>query len=307
MNETIDQSTAKYSGLPSGVYQTRRIPDPLFSELWDSVIIDEGLKESLICQATLNISIRSKVSRAVIPMHGIILLVGKPGTGKTSLAKGLASETAKLLPKDEPVTFIEIEPHAMTSAIHGESQRAVTELFGQTVANYAKEGPTICLLDEVESILVDRAKLSLDSNPVDVHRATDAALVELDRLAEKYPNLLLITTSNFPQAIDTAFVSRCDLVMHIPMPNYMAVRQILEETLMGFSKTFPSVKELIDTDEFETVIRACVGLDGRQIRKVVASACAFCRETAADPNLLSITDLLCAAGRSKDDVKKSAS
>jgi len=304
MNKILETSTSHVEELPSGVYQVRSLPDAAYSELWDSVIIDEGLKEALICQATLNISIRKRVSRAVIPMHGIILLVGKPGTGKTSLAKGLASETAKLLPKDEPVTFIEIEPHAMTSAVHGESQRAVTELFGQTIADYAEAGPTIVLLDEVESILVDRAKLSLETNPVDVHRATDAALVELDRLAEKFPNLLIITTSNFPQAIDVAFVSRCDLVMHIPMPNYNACRNILEETLIGFSRTFPSVKELIDTDEFDTVVRACVGLDGRQIRKVVASACAFSRETAADPNRLSITDLLCAAGRSKDDAKK---
>jgi AAA+ superfamily predicted ATPase len=301
----VDIARTPEEGLPSGVYQIRSLPDAGYSELWESIIIDESLKESLICQATLNISIRRQVSRTVIPMHGIILLVGKPGTGKTSLAKGLASETAKLLPTDQPVTFLEIEPHAMTSAVHGESQRAVTELFGKTVASYAKAGPTIILLDEVESILVDRAKLSLDANPIDVHRATDAALVELDRLAEKYPNLLMITTSNFPQAIDVAFVSRCDLVMHVPMPNYMACRKILEETLIGFSRTFPDAKELIDTDEFDTVARACVGLDGRQIRKMVAAACAFSRHTAADPNKLTITDLLCAAGRAKDDAKRS--
>lgn len=290
--------------LPQGIYQVRPLPDASYSELWDSVILDEGLKESLICQATLTVSIRSRVSRAVIPMHGIILMVGKPGTGKTSLAKGLASEVAKLLSKDKPITFMEVDPHGMTSTVSGASQRAVTELFSQTIAQYAEKGPTIVLLDEVESILVDRAKLSLDSNPIDVHRATDAALVELDRLAEKYPNLLIVTTSNFPQAIDVAFMSRCDLVMHVPMPNYTAVRQILEETLLGFSRTFPAVKELIDTEEFDTVIRACVGLDGRQVRKVVAAACAFSRQTAADPNLLTITDLLCAAGRAKDDAKK---
>jgi AAA+ superfamily predicted ATPase len=304
MEPVLELEKPQYAELPIGVYQVRRIPDPLYSELWESIILDEGLKESLICQATLNISIRSRVSRAVIPMHGIILLVGKPGTGKTSLAKGLASETAKLLPKSQPVTFLEVDPHGLASSVSGESQKSVTELFGQTIAGYAEAGPTIVLLDEVESILVDRAKLSLDANPIDVHRATDAALVELDRLAEKFPNLLILTTSNFPQAIDAAFVSRCDLVMHIPMPNYIACRQILEETLVGFSKTFPHVIELIDTDEFDTVVRACVGLDGRQIRKMVASACAFNRETAADPGLVTITDLLCAAGRAKDDAKK---
>ena len=79
----------------------------------------------------------------------------------------------------------------------GKTQRAVTDLFAQTIAEAAAAGPTIVLLDEVETLAVDRSKLSLEANPVDIHRATDAVLVQLDALADEYPNLLFLATSNF--------------------------------------------------------------------------------------------------------------
>lgn len=101
----------------------------------------------------------------------------------------------------------------------GITHRAVAELFSQTISELASSGPTIVLLDEVETLAVDRSKLSLDANPVDIHRATDAVLVQLDILAESHKNLLFIATSNFPEAVDSAFVSRCDLVLEVPLPN----------------------------------------------------------------------------------------
>ena len=108
----------------------------------------------------------------------------------------------------------------------GKTQRAVADLFAKTVAELATSRPTIVLLDEVETLAVDRSKLSLDANPVDIHRATDAVLVQLDLLAESHPNLLFVATSNFPEAVDSAFISRCDLVANIPLPDAEACRKI---------------------------------------------------------------------------------
>jgi hypothetical protein len=45
----------------------------------------------------------------------------------------------------------------------GKTQKAVTELFGQTIAEHAQAGPTFVLLDEVETLAVDRNKLSLEA------------------------------------------------------------------------------------------------------------------------------------------------
>jgi len=193
-----------------------------YLDLWESISVPPVLKERLCGQALLNFTFRPQVSSTVVPLHGVILLVGSPGTGKTSLARGLASVTAGAM-KPKKLTYLEVEPHSLTSSAHGKTQKAVSELFGQTIAEYAEVGPTYVLLDEVETIVADRAKLSFDANPIDVHRATDAALVQLDYLGQRYPNLLIVATSNFPRAIDAAFVSRCDLVLSIPLPDAVRV------------------------------------------------------------------------------------
>lgn len=284
-----------------GIFDTRKLPDREFAELWDAIIMAPELKDRLLAHAVLNFTLRPKVSRAIIPLHGIILLAGLPGTGKTSLAKGLASRTADAL---GPITYLEIDPHSLTSAALGKSQKAVTELGGR-IAEFASQGKTIVLLDEVETLVSDRSKLSLEANPVDVHRATDAALVQLDHLATEFPQLLFVATSNFPQAIDAAFVSRADFVLTVPLPNEQAVREILAATLTGLGDLYPAVKRLPGDPAFAQVVAASKGLDGRQLRKLVASACTLDKHTALDPGRLTINDLLRAAAHVQAEAKAS--
>lgn len=286
-----------------GIHISRTLSPQEYSDLWDSIRVPQELKEALLCQALLNFTLRPKVSRTVIPLHGVILLVGEPGTGKTSLARGLASKTAEFM-ASKKLAYLEVEPHSLGSSSLGKTQKAVSELFGQTIAEYAQAGPTFVVLDEVETLIADRSKLSLEANPIDVHRATDAALVQLDYLGDEYPNLLIVATSNFSQAIDAAFVSRSDMVLHIPLPEKAACREILTDTLKGLSKSFPRVKELLQKTELDEVAEICVGMDGRQIRKVVAGACTFSREVAADPNKVSIGDLRRAAERALREKKR---
>lgn len=282
-----------------GIYDRRLLPDRDFSELWESIVVDHEVKDRLLSQAIINFTIRAKVSRAVLPLHGIILLAGAPGTGKTSLAKGLASRTADALGS---TTYIEIEPHSLTSSALGKSQKAVTEL-GSRIREYAARGRTIVLLDEVETLVSDRSKMSLEANPIDVHRATDAALVQLDQLAAEFSNILFIATSNFPQALDAAFVSRADLVLTVPLPGEAAVAAILTATLDGMAKHFPALARLPKDPNFHGVVAECVGLDGRQIRKLVGAACTYDKMTALDPSKLSLKDLMKAAKHVQAEAK----
>lgn len=279
---------------PKGIQRIRRLPDPDLGALWDSIILDKAMKDRLLSQAILNFTMRGKVPRTVIPLHGVIMLVGLPGTGKTSLARGLAHRVATSFPQGQ-FQLLEVEPHSLASTGHGKTQRAVTDLFSQAIAEAATAGPTIVLLDEVETLAADRAKLSLEANPVDVHRATDAVLVQLDALAEDHPQILFVATSNFPQAVDGAFLSRCDLIIDVPLPDREACARILKECLTGLAQTYPAIGRIASSPQIAECAAACVGLDGRAIRKMVANALAADPQTAMDPERVTMAALIAAA------------
>lgn len=283
-----------------GIQRARRLPDQKLAALWDSILIDASVKDRLVAQAMLNFTLRPVIDRSVIPLHGVILLVGPPGTGKTSLARGLANRAAQSF-KDDRFRLLEIDPHSLTSSAMGKTQKAVSELFSQSIAEAATNGPTIVLLDEVETLAADRSRMSLEANPIDIHRATDAVLVQLDALAEEHPNLLFIATSNFPEAVDAAFTSRCDLVMTIPLPDENACGLILRDCLTGLGKTFGPIAQLAGSNGLDRAASECVGLDGRAIRKIVANALASSLKTAMNPERLTLDDLIAAAKAAKQD------
>ncbi|MBX9825344.1 MAG: AAA family ATPase [Xanthobacteraceae bacterium] len=284
--------------LPKGIHRIRPLPDPALGAEWNSIILPERLKAQLLSQSMLNFTLRGKVDRSVLPLHGVIMMVGPPGTGKTTLARGLAHRTAESF-KGGQFRLLEVEPHSLTSAAMGKTQRAVSDLFSQSISEAAAGRPAIVLLDEVETLAADRSKMSMDANPVDVHRATDAVLVQLDLLAEQNPQLLFVATSNFPQAVDSAFTSRCDLVMEIPMPDAEACGAILKDCLVGLGRTFPAIGKLEGSPHFKRCADACVGLDGRAIRKMVANALASTPQTAMNPELVTFEQLLAAADAAK--------
>jgi pachytene checkpoint protein 2 len=275
-----------------GVADTRMLPDDNFRASWDSVFLPEGSKELLARAAASGFVLRSAIPFEKLPLHGIILLVGQPGVGKTTLARGLADRIARVLRNLGDFAYVEIDPHRLTSSALGRSQREVEGLFSRTLHELAASGPAVVLLDEVETLVTDRARLSFEANPADVHRAVDAALVGLDRLARTHPHISLIATSNFPQAIDEALESRADLIYTVPLPDPSAREAILADTINALAASYPGAKALLDSRSLADAVRATDGMDGRRLRKAVAGACAMRDDTAVDPNKVTGPDLL---------------
>jgi SpoVK/Ycf46/Vps4 family AAA+-type ATPase len=277
--------------LEKGVLEQRILPDAEFDELWKRIILPKALKDQLIAQTLLELTVRSQIpSKAAVPLHGIILLVGPPGTGKTSIAKGVASAAAALI-DGAKVKFIEVEPHALTSSSLGKSQREIRKFLEEVVTENATQGPLIVLMDEVETLVSDRSKMSLEANPIDVHRATDAMLAGLDNLAHRFPQLLFIATSNFEGALDPAFVSRADLILQLDNPTADACETILSDTITAMAEKWPEMKKLIKHTDYKKAVEESVGLDGRQIRKAVVGACTLDINTVLNPGLLTIQHL----------------
>ena len=91
------------------------------------------------------------------------------------------------------------------------------------------------------------------------------------------PNMVIFATSNFPQAIDPAFLSRVDLTLDIPIPDRSQVLLILDDALS-------EVATEITTYDLDDAVVALEGISGREIRKVVIEAI-IAREAAVDEPL----------------------
>jgi pachytene checkpoint protein 2 len=289
--------------LPPGVLSVHALPADHHDGPWDHILTPPGVKERLLNHALLTLLHGPALATMAGLPHGLIVLSGPPGTGKTTLARGLAQMAARGVAARGATTYVEIDPHAFPSELLGESQRNISQLMMDTIPELAARRPhTIVLVDEVESFAVRRSSASFGANPVDVHRATDALLAGIDAVAADMPRVLFLATTNFADAVDEAFLSRADLVLRLSLPDTTTIAQIIRHSLQELANLWSGTRPLAHDDGLHAKLAAaCSGYDGRQVRKLVLSALALRQEVTRDPNGLTADDLLAAVDYLADD------
>lgn len=280
--------------LPPGVSAIHVLPADHHDGPWDSIIVPPAIKERLLGSAVLVLRHGRALRPLSGPPHGLVVLAGPPGTGKTTLCHGLAQAAATLVATRGATTYIEIDPHAFPSEMLGESQRAVRRLFTETLPELAARRPhTVVLVDEVEALAVRRSAASFETNPVDVHRATDAVIDGLDALRAACPQVLMLATTNFAVAIDEAFLSRADLILELELPDAAVLIQIVKSSLSELASLWPALRPLADDAGLHAKLAAgCAGFDGRRVRKTILGALAQRPGLAEDPASLTADDLV---------------
>ncbi|XP_076470608.1 pachytene checkpoint protein 2 homolog [Babylonia areolata] len=204
------------------------LPSAHFHGHWESLVFDEAIKERLLNYATTTLLFSDKkVNSSIISWNRVILLHGPPGTGKTTLCKALSHKLCiRLSHRFTCGQLVEINSHSLFSKWFSESGKLVTKMF-QRLHDYMVDPQLlVCvLIDEVESLTAARKSCLNGNEPSDAIRVVNAVLTQIDQL-KKFPNCLILTTSNITGAIDLAFVDRADIKQYIGPPTPPAIYKI---------------------------------------------------------------------------------
>lgn len=170
-----------------------------------------------------------------------ILLTGKPGTGKTLLAKALAGETN--------CSFISCSGSDFNEVYIGVGASRIRQLFNKAKRN----SPCIIFIDEIDALASKRNDLSNKEND----RTLNAFLTEMDGFVNR-KGVIVIAATNNPQLLDPAVLrpGRFDRQIQVEMPDAICREEILKVHLKKIK-----YKPDLDTHKIAQVTTGFSGAD----------------------------------------------
>ncbi|MFH1408510.1 MAG: AAA family ATPase [Nanoarchaeota archaeon] len=197
-----------------------------------------------------------------------ILLHGEPGTGKTLLAKAVATSTKS--------TFIEIVGSELVQKFIGEGAKLVKEVFELA----RQKAPSIIFIDELDAIAAKRIEIGT-SGEREVQRTFMQLLAEIDGF-KHLGNVKVIGCTNRRDILDPAMLrpGRLDRQIHIPIPSKGGTEQIF--------KIHTKAMQIIKGINMNKLVSRMEGFSGAEIRATCTEAGYFairenrCKVTESD-------------------------
>ncbi|CAL2031385.1 unnamed protein product [Caenorhabditis brenneri] len=278
LSQNIGEDADDESIIGSQLWQ---LPCVEFDSIWENLIYDSNLKNEVMSYVTALVRLSEKhVNTKIINVNRLILLTGPPGTGKTSLCKGLAQHLSiRMNDRYSRSVMMEINSHSLFSKWFSESGKLVQKMFDQ-IDELAEESKCMVfvLIDEVESLGMCRESSSSRSEPSDAIRAVNALLTQIDRIRRR-ENVLILCTSNLESTLDRALVDRADIVRNVGQPSDFARYAMLKACVVELIRIGivedegMHLQDILDvesarndyTDQLLSIAQEARGLSGRAI------------------------------------------
>ena len=165
----------------------------------DSVILPPEIRAQITELVTEVRAADRLAAYGLAPRHRL-LLTGVPGTGKTSLAEALAHALG--------VPFLTLHYGQIITSLLGETGTMLTRVLDR-----ASGTSVVLLIDEMETLLSERAGTAHHTDVGEQARVVATFLLALDRVA---PPTVVVGATNHPDMLDRAVRRRFDLVLDLP-------------------------------------------------------------------------------------------